>query len=309
MDIKFGSFSGEAGDHWEIQLRLIEYVEGATGGRLTFTQLPGDTVAPNKEHLTAVAAGLFDIAYMYQGYYYEDVPVFSVFSRPIAVTGPTDIWKISKLGGWDDLSERVYEDLDITFVARRAKESDVLASTVPVPNVDAIKGLKMRSEGVSAEALTALGASIVFMPSEEIYLALSTGLIDAADATDVSGYWAQGFHEVAKHWVWPPMSAVISFPLVANPDFWNKLSEEDQVLIRNSFILADEVRQHMREYEVGKILAKVQAEHGVTIHYWDKSSVKAWAGALADNFPRFPTDPFWVEGWDLMEAYAEEMGY
>ena len=147
------------------------------------------------------------------------------------------------------------------------------------------------------------------MPSEEIYLALSTGLIDAADACDAPSYWAQGFHDVAKHWVWPPMSAVISFPLVANPDFWNTLAEEDQILIKNSFLYANEVRQHMREYEVGKILAEVQANHGVTIHYWDKDSVKQWTDALKANFPRFPANAFWVEAWDMMEAYAQEMGY
>src|SRR3546814_8899832 len=72
------------------------------------------------------------------------------------------------------------------------------------------QGVKIRSFGLGAEIWKAHGASIVTIPGEEQYTAMSTGVIDAANWGSPYGFYAKKMHEVAKFYLGP---ALISYDM------------------------------------------------------------------------------------------------
>ena len=66
----------------------------------------------------------------------------------------------------------------------------------PIKKMDDFKGVKFRSpQGMTAEILTKLGASIVVLPGGEVFSALDKGVVDAADWATISMNQRMGFHE------------------------------------------------------------------------------------------------------------------
>lgn len=285
--------------------------EEASGGRLQFTVLPGGTVVPVEDHLDATGDGVFDLNYMYEGYYQTEVPAFAVMTGiPGTLREPADAWKLSKLGGWEDLSRRIYAERNMAFVGRVARAADALVATAPIPHVEDLEGVKIRSEGIDAEALALLGARTVFTPVDEIYVALDSGLLDAAEHGDATSQYDMGYHEVAKHWIQPALqNCALGLIMAANMDFWNELSEADRYLIEDIFLYVGEIMIHDQEYRIKPVLEIVQRDHGVTVHFWDDNDLKKWGEAVTASVGQHPEDPYWVEAWELLEAYQEKMGY
>jgi TRAP-type mannitol/chloroaromatic compound transport system substrate-binding protein len=75
-----------------------------------------------------------------------------------------------------------------------------IVSKKPIQKMEDFKGVKFRSpQGMTAEILTKLGASIVVLPGGEVFSALDKGVVDAADWATISMNERMGFHGVAKY--------------------------------------------------------------------------------------------------------------
>jgi TRAP-type mannitol/chloroaromatic compound transport system substrate-binding protein len=101
-------------------------------------------------------------------------------------------------------------------------------STQPVRSIDDLEGLRIRTSGFGARYYDALGATTVSLSAPEIYTALQTKNIDAAEWTFWDENMRMGFHEVVDYVVDPAFQngTCEYFPLTVNPDAWNALSDE-----------------------------------------------------------------------------------
>ena len=83
----------------------------------------------------------------------------------------------------------------------------------PINSVQDLQGLKMRIPGFGGEVLRRNGGTPVAMPGSEIFTALQTGTIDAAEWIGPYNDLTFGFHKVAKHYYYPrrkfPITAAI----------------------------------------------------------------------------------------------------
>ncbi|KAF1023170.1 MAG: Solute-binding protein [Paracidovorax wautersii] len=102
----------------------------------------------------------------------------------------------------------------------------------PVRTLDDVKGLKIRVQQSElwVALVGAMGANATPMPTGEVYTALKTGLIDAAENNIPSyegfkHYEAVKFYSRTEHSMAPEM-------LVISKTFFDKLSKEDQELFR-----------------------------------------------------------------------------
>ncbi len=239
----------------------------------------------------------------------DTIPVYNLF-RTGGLRTPEDMVLITEYGGWGDLMTRFYASMDLVYIDRRAKVSDVLISRVPIPHLKDIKDLKVRSVGLGAKAFDKLGAATTFITPEEVYSALGSGLIDATDMEDVMGYWSKGFYEVAKYWIWPPLqNAIGATAFVANEDFWDSLPDGYKTLLAIVFRHVADKQNREFSYKALKVLSDVQTMYGVTVTYWDDEDLKLWSETQAEVFDRYPDDPWWSEAWDLLEQYQVDMGY
>lgn len=310
LNIKLGSFWG--GGHCQQMMDLfMARAEEASGGHLQFTLMPGDTAVPVDEHFNALGKGVFDLNYMAEEYYQKEIPAFYVLNGiPGMLKGVEDGPRLATLGGWNELRDRLYAQKNSVHAGMRPIAADAVISRIPLNSIDDVKGVKIRSTGFNAEVFTALGASTVFTPQDEVYVSLSSGLVDAAESGNALSQFQMGFHEVAKYWIQPDLTNCgMGLNLGANADFWKSLSAADKAIIEMAFESAARTLNDEAKYQIGGVLQDIQANYGVTVIYWSEKDLKKWSDTYMELMPQYPQDPFWVEALKLIQDYAKVMGY
>jgi len=170
----------------------------------------------------------------------------------------------------------------------------------PVKSLQDLKGMRIRSPSPEAsEWLESLGATPVSMPMNETYEALERGVVDGT-----IGSWeavvAWGLDEVIHY------STVGNFYnttkyVVMNEDVWNRLSEEDQQIIRD---ISEEMVTRSAEMfdEWTQIGIESAAEKGVEVYELSEEELNEWKEYI------MPTVENWIKnveekGLPGQEAY------
>jgi tripartite ATP-independent transporter DctP family solute receptor len=104
----------------------------------------------------------------------------------------------------------------------------------PIRTIEDVAGLKIRTmqSDVFVDMMAALGANATPMPFGEVYSALQTGVIDGAEnnwpSFESSGHYeVAGYYTLNQHLIVPEV-------LVMSKVTWDKLTPEDQALVRQA---------------------------------------------------------------------------
>ena len=140
-----------------------------------------------------------------------------------------------------------------------------------------VEGLQTRAAGKSFEQmLAAAGASIASMASSEIYNAMQTGVLDAAN-TSSSSFVSYRIYEQVSCYT-PAADYALWFmyqPMMMSVRTWNSLTPEQQAAIEEGAAMAEAfyneeaVKQDQNSIEVYE-------ENGVEIAYMTEEEFKAW---------------------------------
>ena len=157
----------------------------------------------------------------------------------------------------------------------------------PVKTLADMKGLKVRVQqsDLWVSLLEAMGANATPMPFGEVYTALKTGLIDAAE-NNYPSYESSRHFEVAKYFSKTEHSMAPEL-LLFSKRVWDTLTPEDQKIFREA---AKESVVYMRKLwdeREEKSLATVKAG-GAQIIEVDKAPFQA---AMKPVYDKFLTDP------------------
>lgn len=104
----------------------------------------------------------------------------------------------------------------------------------PIDSIDDLSGMKVRvmQSDVFVDMMSALGANATPMPFGEVYSALQTGVIDAAE-NNWPSFESSGHYEVAGYYTLNE-HLIVPEALVMSKVSWDKLTPEDQTLIRQA---------------------------------------------------------------------------
>lgn len=173
----------------------------ATGGRLEVQPFAAGSVVGVFETLDAVSAGVLDAQSTAPVYWSGKDAGFSVIGDlNFAYTHPwqAEAWYYHR-GGLEMLRE-AYARYNVYPVGVTWWGVEALVSKKPLQGTADLKGTKVRTpQGMFAEIITKLGASVVVVPGGEVYSSLDKGVVDAADWATESMNFRMGFFEVAKH--------------------------------------------------------------------------------------------------------------
>ncbi|HEX2137428.1 MAG TPA: TRAP transporter substrate-binding protein [Microvirga sp.] len=163
-----------------------------------------------------------------------------------------------------------------------------LYTTKPVKTLADVKGMKIRVQqsDVFVAMVQALGASATPMPYGEVYTALTTGLIDAAE-NNYPSYESSRHFEVAKYYNLTEHSMAPEV-LVFSKRIWDRLSAEEQAMIRQA---AKDSVPHMRQLwrERESKSKDIVLKAGVQlVPIEDKEK---WAEAMKPVFEKFAGTP------------------
>ena len=149
----------------------------------------------------------------------------------------------------------------------------------PVTDINSLKGLKIRvsSDPVMTGLVSGLGASATTVPFTELYSALQTGVVDAAEQP-TANYKSNAFQEVAPYFMMDghTLGAV---QLIITDTAWNKLSEEQQGWVQEAATYASQVCRQVSESKEAEVLEQLKAEGVHVIEVEDKTP---WIEAVQD---------------------------
>ena len=157
-----------------------------------------------------------------------------------------------------------------------------------VTDINSLKGLKIRvsSDPIMTGLVAGLGASATTVPFTELYSALQTGVVDAAEQP-TANYKSNAFQEVAPYFMMDGHT-LGAIQLIITDAAWNKLSEEQQGWIQEAADYASQVCRQVSESKEAETLEALKAEGVTIIEVADKtpwveavSSVEAIANAIA----------------------------
>jgi tripartite ATP-independent transporter DctP family solute receptor len=150
-----------------------------------------------------------------------------------------------------------------------------------------LKGLKIRVQesALMVGLVQSFGAVAQPMPFGEVYSALQTGVIDGAE-NNFPSYDTTGHYEVAKYYVMDSHTRVPEI-LVASKIAFDKLSPEDQAIIKQAAKDSVEYQKKLWAEKVGVSRKKVEAA-GCTITELADNS--AWQAAVQPMYDALPAD-------------------
>jgi TRAP-type mannitol/chloroaromatic compound transport system substrate-binding protein len=234
-------------------------------------------IVPALEVLAAVGGGVAEIGHTAPLFWASKMPAAPIFTAaPFGLTAIEHIAWIEQ-GGGQQLWEELYAPFGVRpFMAGNTGFQMGGWYSRPINSKADFKGLKMRIPGFGGLVLQRLGATPVTVAPGEIFLALSTGVIDATEFLGPFSDMAMGFHKAVKNYYAPgwhePNGAGEAIVSLAA---WEKLPADLQAIV-SAACTAENVRSLAEaEWANAEALETLVNDFGVTIREFPADFLEA----------------------------------
>ena len=212
---------------------LAEIIGKMSNGRLTVDVYGGNELVPPFEVFDAVQRGTAEMGHG-ASYYWKGKTAAALFLAgvPFGLTG-NEINGWFYHGGGLELYRESYAPCGILpFPAGNSGTQMGGWFNKEINSVADLDGLKMRIPGIGAEVIKRLGATPVNIPGGELFTALQSGTIDAAEWVGPMNDLAFGLFRAAKYYYYPgwhePGSAL---ECLVNAEAWATLPQDLQEIV------------------------------------------------------------------------------
>lgn len=269
-------FPGGQGDPRDEMVQIIaREVEAANVG-LKIQVFPSSSLYKAKEQWGAVTRGQLDMAAFPLDYASGRVPQFSATLMPGLVRNYDHARRLNKSDFMKDIKGLV-EKSGAIVIADAWLAGGFASKVNCVTSPDTIKGQVIRAAGPAFEQmLAAAGASISSMPSSEVYSAMQTGVLDAANTSNDS-FVSYRLYEQVKCLTAPGDNALwfMYEPVIMSKKVYDGLKPEQQKAIMDA-------AQKAEDYFVGESVKGEQkmidtfTKAGVEVVSMSKEDFNAW---------------------------------
>ncbi len=182
-------FPGGKGDVRDEMVQIIARDAKAAGVDLDVQVYPGASLFKPNEQWNALVNGQLDISSFPLDYASGKVRAFGATLMPALVRNHQRAARVNDSQFMKDIKAKI-EQAGVIVLADAWLAGAVASKKACIRTPADIKGLKIRSAGPTFAAMwQAAGASIVSVPSNEVYNALQTGVADATDTSSGSFVW------------------------------------------------------------------------------------------------------------------------
>lgn len=159
----------KAADAWakEIQKR--------TNGKVAISLFYGGTLTPAEQCYDGVSKGISDIGMSCFAYTRGRFPVMEVLDLPLGYTNGRVATRVAN-EFYNKLKPKDLDDVKVLYI--HAHGPGLLHTKKPVKSLADLKGMKIRSTGLSAKIVESLGAVPVAMPQGATYESLQKGVVE-----------------------------------------------------------------------------------------------------------------------------------
>jgi len=289
-----------------------ETVKTLSNGNFVIETYPAGMLFPVFETFDNLANGVVNAAMVYSAYWTGKDPLFNFTTQPGSPlsTYAEGAYLVEQIEPW---FEKLYAKYRIKYLGHAMVSPlyEQLMSVVPIDSIDKLQGLRIRASGMGGQYYRALGASPVSLSAPEIYTALQTKSIEAAEWTFWDENMRMGFHEVVTYVKDPAFQngTCEYFPLVVNPRSWDSLSDEYKEIV---LAARDRIRYLSAMVYNHEIMAreKWKAMPKITVVRWSpEDEAKARSVGTKLIYEEAQKSP---EGQEFLEIYRKtlwDLGY
>lgn len=224
-------------------------VEKMSKGRIKIQVFAGGELVSTPNILKSVRSGMIDIG-VTTGYQFTELKMGDIEAGlPMAWLTPEEAEWIFDDGGLKDLIAAEYAEHGAKYLNILWNAKFTILSKRPINSLDDLRGMKIRAMGGNAKMLQALGVSTVSMPPEDIYLALSTGMIEACLYGAPFEYEMNKWYEVAPYILMTPILDPVNDGIYISQKVWDSMSDDLQNVLQAA---ADKLRWSYYNYGKAK---------------------------------------------------------
>jgi len=263
--------------------RFAADVEKRSNGALKAQVYPGSSLMKTVAQFSALRKGALDISLYPLSYAGGEVPETNIGLMP-ALVPSYEVgaqWKTSDVGR---MLAKTLDEKGIIVLSWIWQAGGVASRAAPLVQPDDAKGMKVRGGSREMDMmLKAAGASVITLPSNEIYAAMQTGAMDAA-MTSSTSFISFKLEEIAKHLTSGRNKAYwfMFEPLLMSKDVFAKLPKAQQDIIMQTGAEQEKFALDAARAD-DKIAADVYAKAGAKVWDLDDATVRKWQAIARDT--------------------------
>ena len=222
-------FPGGKGDARDEMVQIIAREAKAANVGLDVQVYPGASLFKPNDQWNAMVNGQLDISSFPLDYASGKVRAFGATLMPALVRNHERATRLNDSPFMKDIKAKI-DKAGVVVLADAWLAGAVASKKACIRKPDDIKGLKIRSAGPTFAAMwQAAGASIVSIPSNEVYNALQTGVADATD-TSTGSFVSFRIYEQVKCITAPGDNALwfMYEPVLMSKKSFNRLNKKQQ---------------------------------------------------------------------------------
>ena len=251
-------------------------VEKRTSGALKASVYPGSSLMKTNAQFSSMRKGALDMSLVPLSYAGGEVAETNIGLMPALVPSYEQgaAWKNAEIG---KLLSKLLDDKGVMVVSWIWQAGGTASRSRPMVVPDDAKGMKVRGGSREMDMmLKKAGASVITLPSNEIYTAMQTGAMDAA-MTSSTSFISFKLEEVAKH-LTTGRNKTFWFmfePLMISKEVFQKLPKAQQDIV---MAVGAELEVFARDSARAddKAVADIYAKAGAKIYDMDQAVLQKW---------------------------------
>lgn len=276
----------------QMAAEFIEDITAMSNGEIEVEMFYASAVVKSAETFDAAATGILDCDMTGGSYQTGKNPAFQ-FAGDLMGGYQNPYQQMAWLlhgGGYEQLNE-LYNDHNMEFIGWWIPGPESLSSTKPIRNVDDFKNWKFRSPpGMATMVFKNMGASPIVMDFNEIFTALESGIIDGADAANLTNNVGLGLYDIVEHTNYPGFHSMPADHLACRKDIWEKMPEHHKAILKvgmQALALRNSTVNEVKNAQTAKELR----EKGVNLYEWTPEELAKYREAVQKGWTEFATTP------------------
>lgn len=310
----------EMATSWPLGLETIfggatvfaDRVSAMTGGRFKITPRAAGELVGGLEVLPSVEEGAVPMGHTASYYYTGRSPVMGIGTTlPFGLTARQQNSWLYQGGGLEQMQEFYAEKFNmIQFPAGNTGVQMGGWFNKEINGVNDLRGLSFRIPGLGGEVMSRLGVTVQVVAGGEIFQALDTGAIDAAEFVGPYDDEKLGLQNAAEFYYYPGWwEPGPTLEVQMGLDRWNELPSIYQEIIRSAAHHSNEIMMAKYDQLNPEALGRIQ-ESGVELRRFPDDVMQAAEEASFELYDEFASqdqdfaDIF--EGWNEFRRPIQE---
>lgn len=297
--------------------RLADRITAASGGRLTVQVYSAGELVPALQSLDAVIDGSAEMSHGAAYYWQNKSTALSYFTGvPYGMTSRELAAWVRFMGG-QELWDEIYDQFGLqAFLSGDTGTQAGGWFKNELTGVESVQGLRFRTPGLGGRVWEKLGAAVTNMAAGDIFAALQSGTLDAAEFVGPYNDLALGFYQVCQNYYFPSfVEPGLATELVVDKAKYQALPEDLQILVRE--VCQAEYDQVASDFYANdpRALQTLVNDHGVNVLQFPDAILEAGANAAkeiltelresSDDLTKRTSESF-VAALNIMRARTEQ---